>query len=95
MIKMSAMALTAAMIIAPLSAIAVEEKKPSTFEQLDLNSDGKISVTEAKDTAPLMQQFEQLDVNKDGYLSEAEFSLLQIKSETYAQVFTKSHLFTL
>lgn len=93
--KMSAIALAAVIVTAPLSAIAVEEKKPSAFEQLDSNSDGKISVTEAKHTVPLIHQFEQLDVNKDGYLTEAEFSLLQVTSEKHARFFPKSNVFTL
>lgn len=93
--KLSAVALIAAIVAAPLSAIAVEETKPSAFAQLDLNHDGKISYSEAKDTAPLAQQFEQLDVNKDGFLTEAEFFLLQTVGEKHARIFTKSTLFTL
>lgn len=97
--KLSAIALATAVFAAPVFAAeeaAKEATAPATaFEQLDADKDGKISVVEAKETAPLMEQFEQLDVNKDGFLTEAEFSLIQTETETSAQAAAKQTVFTL
>lgn len=98
--KMSAITLATALFALPVAAIAADQaaeeaQKPSAFEQLDQNQDGKISAVEAKDTAPLVQQFEALDVNKDGYLTEAEFSLIQTDEEKTARLSGKNAVFTL
>jgi len=96
--KTSAIALAAVLFASPVAVMATDttaEEKPTAFEQLDQNKDGKISATEAKDTAPLAQQFEELDINKDGYLTEAEFSLIQTDTETTARLFSKNAVFTL
>ncbi|MCO4756599.1 MAG: hypothetical protein KC477_01185 [Oceanospirillaceae bacterium] len=96
--KMSAIALVTALLATPVAVLATETteaEKPTAFEQLDQNKDGKISAIEAKDTAPLVQQFEELDVNKDGYLTEAEFSLIQTDTETTAYLSAKNAVFTL
>ncbi|MBE9398538.1 hypothetical protein IOQ59_14875 [Pontibacterium sp. N1Y112] len=96
--KMSAIALVTALLATPVAVLATETteaEKPTAFEQLDQNNDGKISAVEAKDTAPLVQQFEELDVNKDGYLTEAEFSLIQTDTETTAYLSAKNAVFTL
>jgi Ca2+-binding EF-hand superfamily protein len=44
-----------------------------TFESLDKNSDGKISIQEATTNDDLFVAFEKLDTNKDGALTKAEF----------------------
>ncbi|WP_370279358.1 hypothetical protein [Pontibacterium sp.] len=96
--KTSAIALAAVLFASPVAVMATDttaEEKPTAFEQLDQNKDGKISAIEAKDTAPLAQQFEELDINKDGYLTEAEFSLIQTDTETTARLFSKNAVFTL
>ena len=44
-----------------------------TFESLDVNSDGKISKTEAEAQPDLAKEFGKLDKNKDGMLDQTEF----------------------
>jgi len=45
-----------------------------TFESLDKNSDGKISLDEASVDEKLFVAFKQLDTNKDGALDKTEFA---------------------
>lgn len=44
------------------------------FGQLDANGDAQISVTEAEQHRPLLEQFTALDANNDGLLSRMEFA---------------------
>jgi Ca2+-binding EF-hand superfamily protein len=48
-----------------------------TFEALDKNSDGKVSLNEAADNDALFVAFKSLDANKDGILSREEFAAYQ------------------
>jgi Ca2+-binding EF-hand superfamily protein len=59
-------------------ALAAESggAKPS-FESLDKNSDGKVSLNEAADNDALFVAFKNLDTNKDGVLSREEFAVYQ------------------
>ena len=52
---------------------AVAQAKPS-FESLDKNGDGKISLTEASSNDALFVAFKGLDADKDGELSREEFA---------------------
>jgi Ca2+-binding EF-hand superfamily protein len=45
-----------------------------TFESLDKNADGKVSLSEASDNDALFVAFKSLDSNKDGLLSREEFA---------------------
>jgi len=60
------------------AALAAEAggAKPS-FDALDKNSDGKVSLNEAADNDALFVAFKGLDTNKDGMLSREEFAAFQ------------------
>jgi Ca2+-binding EF-hand superfamily protein len=57
-------------------ALAAQPAKPS-FESLDKNSDGKVSLNEAAENDALFVAFRSLDTNKDGLLSAEEFAAYQ------------------
>jgi Ca2+-binding EF-hand superfamily protein len=76
--------LLAAAVVAsiPLAGIAAEgtKTKPdtpagpnATFETLDANKDGRISMPEASADPKLVESFSTADKNGDGYLDNAEF----------------------
>ncbi len=52
-------------------------KDSVSFEVLDRNNDGKISLSEASDNDALFVAFKSLDKNKDGELSKEEFAAYQ------------------
>ena len=58
------------------AALAAQPAKPS-FEALDKNADGKVSLNEAADNDGLFVAFKSLDTNKDGMLSPEEFAAFQ------------------
>ena len=57
-------------------ALAAQPATP-TFESLDKNSDGKVSLNEAAENDALFVAFKGLDTNKDGMLSREEFAAYQ------------------
>jgi len=64
-------------VLASFAVVAwAADSKPS-FESLDKNSDGKVSLNEAADNDALFVAFKNLDVNKDGVLSREEFVAYQ------------------
>ena len=76
--------LLAAAVIAliPLAGVAAENEKtrPATpagqggsFDALDSNKDGRISMPEASADPNLVEAFSTTDKNGDGYLDNAEF----------------------
>jgi hypothetical protein len=76
--------LLAAAVVAliPLAGIAAEadQTQPATpagqsgsFETLDSNKDGRISMPEASADAKLVEEFASADKNGDGYLDNSEF----------------------
>jgi len=68
--------LAALAALAAGTVLAAEPAKPS-FESLDKNSDGKVSLNEAADNDGLFVAFKGLDTNKDGVLSREEFAAYQ------------------
>jgi EF hand len=75
----------AAVVLLPLAAFAQSPDTPSqppqsapqqqggtTFESLDTNSDGRISMVEAEANANVKAQFSTYDVNGDGFIERAE-----------------------
>lgn len=75
--------LLAASVVAliPLAGVAAEgDKQPATpagqsasFDTLDANKDGRISMPEASADPKLVEGFSTTDKNGDGYLDNAEF----------------------
>ncbi|HET9473464.1 MAG TPA: hypothetical protein VFO82_06190 [Steroidobacteraceae bacterium] len=76
--------LLAAAVIAliPLAGVAQDEKTPppatpsgqsGTFDTLDANKDGRISMPEASADPKLVESFSTADKNGDGYLDNSEF----------------------
>jgi hypothetical protein len=75
--------LLAAAIVAliPLAGVAAEgERTPATpagqsgsFDTLDANKDGRISMPEASADPKLVETFSTADKNGDGYLDNSEF----------------------
>lgn len=51
-----------------------------TFDEVDTNGDGKITMEEASSHQGLMATFDQADVDRDGLLSKAEYQKLTSKS---------------
>ena len=79
---MNSKLLAAAIIAIPLAAVAAEGEKtqPATpagqsgsFDMLDSNKDGRISMPEASADAKLVETFSITDKNGDGYLDNSEF----------------------
>ncbi len=59
-------------------ALAAESRGPKpSFEALDKDADGKVSVNEAADNDALFVAFKSLDANKDGMLTPQEFAAYQ------------------
>jgi Ca2+-binding EF-hand superfamily protein len=60
--------------IGACAAGAVIAQATPTFESLDKNSDGQISIQEATVHDDLFVAFKKLDKNRDGALSKDEFA---------------------
>lgn len=60
-------------LLAAGPTLAQAQNKPS-FESLDKNGDGKISLNEASSDDALFVAFKNLDTNKDGELTREEFA---------------------
>ena len=83
---MNRILLTAALAaLVPLAGFAAEGKKPppatptttsgqsESFDSLDTNKDGRISMPEASADPKLVESFSTADKNGDGYLDNAEY----------------------
>ena len=65
----------------PLAAVAADKTKASkpeatpavSFDTLDANKDGRISMPEASADPKLVETFSAADKNGDGYLDSAEY----------------------
>ena len=71
--RMTAPALLASLGLLAATASLAADAKP-TFESLDKNGDGKISLAEASNDDKLFVAFKSLDTNKDGELTREEFA---------------------
>jgi len=73
--------LLAAVALMPLAGVAADKTKASrpeatpgiSFDTLDANKDGRISMPEASADPKLVETFSAADKNGDGYLDSAEF----------------------
>jgi Ca2+-binding EF-hand superfamily protein len=63
-----------AVVGAQAADLTIAQAAAPTFESLDKNSDGKVSLDEASANDPLFTAFKTLDANKDGTLTKEEFS---------------------
>jgi Ca2+-binding EF-hand superfamily protein len=66
-------ALLASLALLTATATLAAQDKP-TFESLDKNGDGKISLAEASNDDALFVAFKSLDTNKDGELTREEYA---------------------
>jgi Ca2+-binding EF-hand superfamily protein len=69
-------AVAALAVLAFANGAALAQNKPAgnSFEELDKNSDGKVSLDEASANDKLFTVFKGLDANHDGALSKAEYA---------------------
>lgn len=72
--RMSALAALSALAATGALAQANDKNAKPTFESLDKNGDGKISLSEASNNDALFVAFKTLDTNKDGELTREEFA---------------------
>lgn len=69
--------------LAPLAVLAAESQKATqtpavqiaSFDSLDANKDGRISLPEASADPQLVENFSKADKNGDGYLDQSEFAV--------------------
>ncbi len=67
--------LALAIAAAPMAgALAGDQENLPKFKQLDVDRDGKISVTEATANEKFAALFEKLDINRDGGISAEEYA---------------------
>ena len=65
--------LFAAALVASIPLAGNAAGQTGTFESLDTNKDGRISMPEASVDPALVENFSKADRNGDGYLDKAEF----------------------
>jgi len=66
------------LLLLAISASVLASQLNVRFAQLDTDSDGVISLLEAKQNDDLFKQFSDLDENQDEVLSEKEFTQFKI-----------------
>lgn len=74
MIKKHTLAALALMMV---SGLAWAGSGAASFQDLDSNRDGQITLDEAKKSPDVKNRFTQADANKDGKLDAAEFAALE------------------
>jgi hypothetical protein len=56
--------------------VAAPAEEATTFGSLDVDEDGRLSLTESEKSARIKVEFGALDINKDSYLSMEEYGKL-------------------
>lgn len=64
------------MLAAMEGSFAAEPHGPASFEALDVDKDGLITVIESKRDKQVAAHFSTADKNQDGYLTRAEFDAI-------------------
>ncbi|BAV34755.1 hypothetical protein SCL_2478 [Sulfuricaulis limicola] len=67
----------AALTLITVSGLVWAGADKATFQNLDTNNDGQITLDEANKSSEVKARFTQADANKDGRLDAAEFSALE------------------
>ena len=67
-----------ALALMTVSGLAWAGSGAASFQDLDSNRDGQITLDEAKKSPEVKAKFTQADANKDGKLDAAEFSALEV-----------------
>ena len=71
--KTSVVAVLALLVVC--STHATDQRRRVSFGELDKNSDGRVSVTEASASPKLERAFGTVDQDRDDYISEREFQV--------------------
>lgn len=89
---MKQLMMTTAMLALATTAFAASDVMPATaydgsaeamtFEQMDANADGAITITEASADPATSQNFENADVNGDRKLDPQEYANLKSEGDT-------------
>jgi hypothetical protein len=66
-----------ALALMTVSGLAWAAGGAASFQELDANRDGQITLDEAKKAPEVKDKFTQADANKDGKLDAAEFAALE------------------
>jgi Ca2+-binding EF-hand superfamily protein len=66
-----------ALALMTVSGLAWAASGAASFQELDANRDGQITLDEAKKAPEVKEKFTQADANKDGKLDAAEFAALE------------------
>lgn len=69
--------LLTALALMTISGLASAASTTASFQDLDTNHDGQITLDEAKKSPEVNTKFTQADANKDGKLDAAEFAALE------------------
>ena len=70
-------------VVLSLGLSAEEMPGQATFQQLDQDSDGYVSIVEATGQTELLRQWSTVDTDTDGKLEITEFSAFEEEPATY------------
>ncbi len=71
-------------VVLSLGLSAEEMSSQATFQQLDQNKDGYVSIIEATGQNELLKQWSTVDTDTDGRLEITEFSAFEEEPATYS-----------